>query len=397
MHSPIVDAILDKWTNDDDTKSALIEWLESILNGSNIDSIPSLKLSGLDHQIRDGFIMHVLPLLLRRKDVHVHLTSRAHRQTTYDLAVSVAPTSFGGANDFNGRISDAGPEDQNLQQRHLSRESKHHLMAFQATKNGASVQTDAYPSPSKMSSIAKPFLMTRAFPDLVRTSSNTGSISTAITSPISNRTPSRPPVGGNTYTSLSAETAKANNSFPLDHATPRLMTGASPALGDDLSVASSVEDETADSGQSRQSSIMGSISGAFGLLSRRRPPPAENEHTGVPSNNNVHSSIYQTPERATQSTSSGEEHSHHRVVSAPPGKIGITFVEYRGHAMISNVSDESPLAGWVFPSDVLIAIDDIPVSGHRTKDIVKLLTNKAGQQRNLRVVSAVAMNEPGTV
>ena len=68
--------------------------------------------------------------------------------------------------------------------------------------------------------------------------------------------------------------------------------------------------------------------------------------------------------------------------------------------MVSSVSDDSPLVGWVFPSDVLIAIDDVPVSGLRTRDIVKLLTNRVGQHRNLRMISAVAMNEitrPGTV
>ena len=92
--------------------------------------------------------------------------------------------------------------------------------------------------------------------------------------------------------------------------------------------------------------------------------------------------------------------SNDRVVSAPPGKIGITFMDYRGFAMVSNVARNSPLAGWVFESDVLIAIDDVPVSGLRTRDIVKLLTNRAAQQRNLRMVSAVALSEltrPGTV
>jgi len=114
--------------------------------------------------------------------------------------------------------------------------------------------------------------------------------------------------------------------------------------------------------------------------------------------------MFQTPKReaslSAANSSENTEHPHHRVVSAPPGKIGITFVEYRGHAMVSNVSEDSPLAGWVFPSDVLIAIDDIPVNGLRTRDIVKLLTSRVGKQRNLRIVSSVAMNDlipPGTV
>ena len=90
LHSPIVDTILNQWTaNDSETQSSLISCIESILNGSNPKIIPSLKLSGLDHQMRDGFIIHVLPLILLHKDVHVNVASHAHHLTTYDIAVSV--------------------------------------------------------------------------------------------------------------------------------------------------------------------------------------------------------------------------------------------------------------------------------------------------------------------
>jgi len=411
LQSPIVDAILSKWTDDMGTRSALVRWIENILSGSNVDAMPSLKLSGLDHQIREGFMMHVLPLLLRRKDVHVHLTARAHRQTTYDIAVTVTPTSFGVHNNEYDKVSDTGSEDPELQQRNMARDSKHHLMAFQATRSGASMKEnyDAQMSPIKHKPLSmKPFLG-RSIPDLVSSASNVGSICTAVTSPISNRTPSRGPQihGRNRYTSLTSEMKRGDTSSTNDqHAMPNLMSDASPSLGDDLSVGSSVDDDTDSKNSQRQSSIMGSISGAFGLLSRRKPSPVENEFQGaMPKNNNDgHPSMFHTPKRASnQSTSKSskeEEHPYHRVVSAPPGKIGITFVEYRGHAMVSNVSEDSPLVGWVFPSDVLIAIDDVPVSGLRTRDIVKLLTNRVGQQRNLRMVSAVAMNEltrPGTV
>ncbi|KAL7546398.1 hypothetical protein ACHAWF_009736 [Thalassiosira exigua] len=385
LHSPIVDAILSKWTDDPDTRSALVGWVEKILDGSNMESIPSLKLSGLDHQIRDGFIMHVLPLLLRRKDVHVHLTSRAHRQTTYDIAVSVK-RSISADHDA---VAYAGSEDPDQQNRYAPRDD-HHLMAFQATQSGASIKANesAQQSPVRRApSLARPFLG-RSMPDLdlVRAPSTAGSISTAVTSPISNRTPSR---GGhihgrNGYTSLSE--MKKRNAF------------ASPSLGDDLSVASSVDDD--DEGSQRQSSIVGR---AFGLLSRRKPAP-DDSHGATRGVNGGHSSMFHTPTREARKSafksSDQDGHSYHRVVSAPPGKIGITFVEYRGHCLVSNVLEDSPLVGWVHPSDVLVAIDDVPVSGLRTRDIVKLLTNRVGQQRNLRMVSSVAMNDlnrPGTV
>lgn len=88
-----------------------------------------------------------------------------------------------------------------------------------------------------------------------------------------------------------------------------------------------------------------------------------------------------------------EEEPYHRVVSAPPGRIGMTFVEFRGHAMVSDVAADSPLAGWVFPSDVLIAIDEIPVSGMRVRDIVAIIADRKQRQRALRVMSSHDMNE----
>jgi C-terminal processing protease CtpA/Prc len=84
---------------------------------------------------------------------------------------------------------------------------------------------------------------------------------------------------------------------------------------------------------------------------------------------------------------------YHRVVSAPPGRIGVTFVEFRGHAMVSDVAMDSPLAGWVFPSDILIAVDEIPVSGMRVRDIVKILSTRKDRQRAMRVISSHDMNE----
>jgi hypothetical protein len=386
LHSPIVDAVIDKWSDDIETRSALLGWLEDILNGSKLaKTVPSLKLSGLDHQTRDGFVMHVLPLLLHRKDVHVHLTSRAHRITSYDIAVSITPTSFGIQK--NDRTLDHCSDDVELRHRQLS--SKHHLMAYQATKNGShSIKDDTMPTSleEQIPFLPNPFLG-RSLPGLVRSFSNAGSISTAVTSPMSNLTPTRAPQmtrSTDRHTSLSGRDEYAMSAV------------ASPSLGDDLSVGSSAVADENKEGQ-RQSGIIGSIGGALGLLSRRKASPVRNELPGAsPIIGRRYNSMYQTPKQE----SSEDEISHHRIVSAPPGKIGISFVEYRGHAMVSNVSEDSPLVGWVFPSDVLIAIDDIPVSGLRTRDIVKILTNRVKQQRNLRMVSAVGMNEhtrPGTV
>ena len=81
------------------------------------------------------------------------------------------------------------------------------------------------------------------------------------------------------------------------------------------------------------------------------------------------------------------------MVSAPPGRIGVTFVDFRGHAVVSDVAADSPLSGWVHSADILIAIDEIPVSGMRVRDIINVLTTRRDRQRALRVISSHAMNE----
>ena len=92
LRSPIVAALLQQWTPDTAMHESLLSWLERIMNGANPDTVPPLTISSLDHQIRDGFAMHVLPLLLRRPDIHVDVKTRAHRRTSYDMSVAVTRT-----------------------------------------------------------------------------------------------------------------------------------------------------------------------------------------------------------------------------------------------------------------------------------------------------------------
>lgn len=137
--------------------------------------------------------------------------------------------------------------------------------------------------------------------------------------------------------------------------------------------------------EQQQGTFMGALGGALGgLLSRR----GSNQAGSSPSHGGQ---ILQAASPIQEEPI--EDEPYHRVVSAPPGRIGVTFVEFRGHAMISDVSPDSPLSGWVFPSDILIAIDELPVSGMRVRDIVKVLTARQESQRALRVISSHAMNE----
>jgi hypothetical protein len=134
--------------------------------------------------------------------------------------------------------------------------------------------------------------------------------------------------------------------------------------------------------------LMGAINSTFGgLLSRGRKIPPQQPYTeGV---DGVITDIPLTADGHRRD----EPEPYQRVLSCPPGRIGLTFVQYRGHAMVSDVASESPLSGWVFSGDILIAIDEVPVSGMRVRDIVKLLTARKDRQRALRVISSHAMNE----
>lgn len=360
LRSPIVDTILSRWTDDAATQRALITWVESILEGSSPDAVPSLKIAGLDHQLKEGFIMHLFPLLLRRKDIHVQVTSRATRTTSYDLAVSVAQAAHTasrlplGSENHPPDTCSMVHRDPAVNQHHS--ESKCHLMAFRATCSGSIKENDSSYVISETIDTSDQHY--QIFPGLVRNGSNAGSISTAVTSPISNRTPTKasaysltkkimpncPPIEGNDM----------NTSFPDEPELP-IMAGTSPSLVDDLSVGSSVDDEdfgNRDQGL-RQNNLINSIGGAFGLLSRRKPatPTARSPYSIFQPNCNSQSQshIFLTPQReVTQPIPSHEKNNpYHRVVSAPPGKIGLRFVEHRGNCMVVGVADSSPLSGWV--------------------------------------------------
>ena len=313
LHSPIVDTIITRWTEDTETQNALLKWAESVLDGSDPHMVPPLKISGLDHQLKEGFIMHVFPLLLRRKDIHVKVTSRATRTTSYDLAVSISPsieiasrTEFAEGTKLLGNDGIGSVQDHRI-------ESKHHLMAFRATCSGSLKENDSEQLRNSY----------QHFPGIDSSGSNAGSCFTAVTSPISNRTPTKSTLYSQTQRSITNHfTSEENTSFPLEPKLP-IMACASPALVDDLSVGSSRDGEEMQKQDKevRQSSIMSSISGALGLLSRKKMPAMP---TYDQPGNNHSTDLFLTPQRQLSIPSYEDEHPYHRLVSAPPGKIGIT-------------------------------------------------------------------------
>lgn len=341
LRSPIVRAVLEQWTSDRALHDSLVSWIERVMTGDDLETVPPLTISSLDHQVRDGFTMHVLPLLLRRADIHVAVQTRAHRRTAYDMAVIVNQKSHA---------------------QHAPGDQKHSLL-------DQHVATDEWVQNFEP-----------------RIDSAMSVANSAVTEQITN---------GGTRPSHFRKQEGNDEEYTF--------------FGSLQSASADVDDALHHQQQHQhQSTIMGALGGALGgLLSRNKfavASPSRMQHFPPPGSN-------LTPEfRAQMDLTASpipysyshdphhrggehEEQPYHRVVSAPPGRIGVTFVEYRGHAMVSDVAPDSPLSSWVFPSDILIAIDEVPVSGMRVRDIIQVMTTRRDRQRALRVISSHAMNE----
>ena len=382
LDSPVVAAVLDQWSDSDETRSALLHWFEATLGSGDENSAasssvpPSLRVSGVDSNVRDGFLTHIVPLLLRNGDLDVRLATRATRRTTYDIAVEVAPRT--GKRPSPGSAGRAGG------------------MAFRASRSGMATNGDESGELTEgrlrsMLNLQGPGGMLH---DLVRTGSGVGSVATAATTPVSNRSPAKAklpagfPGSSNKRDGPGAQRAGGGDaSFPRDYPLTKIMSNASTSLIDDDEEASDewiAEEALApaqDDGPERQQQ-RGLVSRALGgIMSMRRPagttPAATRDD-------------YRTP-----SASSCRRRGRHprpryeRVVAAPPGRVGITLVEGEdGRATVSAVSDSSPLSGWIFPSDVLAAVDGVSVDGLRLRDVVGMLAAGGGRHRNLHLVSS---------
>ncbi len=339
LRSPIVATVLEQWTKDPNLHHSLISWMEHILSGGDPAAVPPLTLSKLDHQVRDGFTMHVLPLLLRRPDIRVDVKTRTHRTTSYDISLWVDQI-------------DVAPHSP--------------LHALRRLESRSSTRSE------------------------VGAESTTNSSTTAL---INNITPGRLYLGGQQHAQ--------------SHQTPVSARLSYDEMADGVAV-------TADGAHS---GIMSALGGALGgLLSLRRPTSAATDAATAllhepgamqtipevmsPSRSLAPIGVAGSPgDRLSTTRTWGEDDDEaatqpfHRVVTAPPGRLCITFVEYRGHAMVSDVAPESPLVGWIFQSDILIAIDELPVSGMRVRDIIKVLKDRKERPRALRVISSHDMTE----
>ena len=360
LHSPIVEAVLEQWSNSPDLHTSLLDWMDQVLSGSDSNNVPPLTLSNLDHQVRDGFVTHILPLLLRRPDILVDVKTRVQRFTTYDLAVTVEPT-----------------EGQPLMPLHVRR----HLET-------TSAQSDVGVGSTANSSATTALIANGVMAQKLSTTNGSAPNHLFATETGIRHHGSRlsydemaetglgvgPPSGlmstlGSTLGGLLTRRAGAGGNTPANS-----HKGISPVAVSEATSSSITPYETAQAANT-------TAAAAQALFAAESSTSSEQvEHHGGAA-----------PVYLDEATNCDQP--YHRVVSAPPGRIGVTFVEYRGHAMVSDVADDSPLSGWIFPSDIVIAIDEMPVSGMRVRDIIKILKDRAGRQRAMRVISSHAMNE----
>mmetsp|Transcript_16362 Transcript_16362/g.46982 ORF Transcript_16362/g.46982 Transcript_16362/m.46982 type:complete len:1615 (+) Transcript_16362:70-4914(+) len=385
LRSPIVYELLSQWSSDQVMQESLLGWVENIMAGEDPSNVPPLKISSLNHQLRDGFVMHILPLLLRRPDIHVEVTTRAHRRTSYDMAVSITkpmPDRNGAASFGNiGGTGDGAPALNGSVPRRSAPSNKH-MLAFKASRGGISEEAEDD---------------TEGKRDIQQ------HVRSKVSEYLRGGNISSTDVGTGSVANASDVTNRISNLASVAKLAPRTSHDTAPLSGspsaDEFSTATGGSGSLRVVQQQKSSQEQpGLVGRAMGLLSRRkdegqsdrpprdiRLPPSGSSSSRLQmpsltaSDDGGHGLVYATQE---------EEEQYHRVVSVPPGKIGITFVQYRGHAMVSDVSPDSPLNGWIFPSDIVIAVDEKAVSGLRVREIVDLLKSRKDRQRALRVISS---------
>jgi len=400
LRSPIVMAVLEQWTNDRSLHDSLLAWMEHVMMSDNLDDLPPLTISSLDHQVRDGFTMHVLPLLLRRADIHVGVQTRAHRQTTYDMAVNVSQKSnlMIGLDAIYQSQSQQDPQHPSLLDRQDSTRSgddewvnrfEPKLGYADSMANSAVTEPIANLAPASMS---PPPQTPRRSPHRSPQPSPMGYSSFA--TQLRNRTSSGDTMDDGSHYRQQQQTPPSGIMGALGGALSGLLSRSKYAASPGRASSSSARHHHHSSSfNDHESANMPASLRAQLDLTSSPVPGHSGYHRSAGKNGNGNEMPASLNQNNGANLSADEQQPYHRVVSAPPGRIGVTFVEFRGHAMVSDVAMDSPLSGWVFPSDVLIAVDEIPVSGMRVRDIVKILSNRKDRQRALRVISSHAMNE----
>lgn len=427
LRSPIVQSFLEQWTVDTGLHDSLLSWMEQVLSGSHPSLIPPLAISSLNHQVRDGLIMHVLPLLLRRPDIGVDVKTRAHRRTTYDLAVSIksiAPPppppaaigSLGGSGMISGHhhgldssrlrhlesisaLSDVGggPGSVAASVTHSTATAlisngiasfppRYHKTFFPSSAEGGGTFSTGSGGAAMMPGGRSSRLSYDEMAEDLSATGHTSGLMSALGGAL-----------GGFLTRSGAKAASVSAASPahLEPSSPHKNPAAEPATMSAAIAANVAATTLLESPRPYASGGSSSYSINNPHHSHHNMDLSSPVSDGSDSHDQQHQPVDNDYHPTDHGNNDQEQHlePYHRVVSAPPGRIGVTFVEYRGHAMVSDVAANSPLEGWIFPSDILIAIDELPVSGMRVRDIITVLRDRNDRQRALRIISSHAMNE----
>lgn len=374
IESPIVTAVLDLWTSDGTLQKSFLNWIDQVLVGIDSDSIAPLTLSNLDYQARDGFVLHLLPLLLRRPDILVDVKTRVNHRTTYDLAVSVSPAISTSVVRYSME-STLARSNARLDDINSSAVTAHVTNTAFASINSQMEEYSEHGTSTPRSMMDKIPAMSRlSYDEMAEDIALSDTSQPGLLSTLGGA------IGGlllarNRKGAVASSTTTTNTTSTLDRTTtsePSYLVvppSSRRSIMNGTNMPTIMESPKTTISDTQQSDDV--------VRFVELDHDSNNDYQNVASNRDQLSSS-----------------SFHRVVSAPPGRIGVTFVDYRGHCMVSDVYHDSPLIGWIFPSDVLIAIDHIPVSGLPIRDIIKLLKDRDhNSQRALRVISSHAMNE----
>jgi hypothetical protein len=426
IRAPIVQTILEQWTPNKSLHSSLYAWLDQALDGSyHPDSIPPLTLCSLDQQVRDGFLLHILPILRQRPDLSLNVKTRRH--TVHDIAVTVKSISLASLLETTATSnSPTAPSDVDVASSFAS--------STVGASNSSSVVTHHSTATTEVTSNQQRKERRLLSIDNRHRARNYGTdmlirgeMSDKNQKSIHDSLPNSDKVGrGVSYDEVAEDITMTpgdlhSDETGNDEASGLLLGAFGGALGGLL-------------GMSKRGAISTPAHASSSLPAHRQyydQDPNESASYGydtTPSNYRQYAGNFLTPPAffgyqyndvtpsSRSSNSSGERMStcqnqqdasdaycndlassssspYHRIVLAPSGRIGATFVEYRGHCYVSDIHDDSPLNGFLHESDILLAIDEITVSGMRVRDIIQILKDRQHRpQRSLRVMSAYDAN-----
>jgi hypothetical protein len=78
---------------------------------------------------------------------------------------------------------------------------------------------------------------------------------------------------------------------------------------------------------------------------------------------------------------------YERVCTVPPGKLGVVIDDRKMGHIVYEVKNDSPLKGFVFPGDNIIAVDDIDTKGMGARNITKIVASKSEMEKRITVAS----------